>query len=145
MLGKKGIQFNDPGPQPMPFLALRDDSDGIEGLGSYLYGDFWVSYKVVVPARVRWRSDVGGDHKQTVAIRDVHHRCRATLSALGTCGREQEQGPTLERTSGLVPVRAELLNQLAVVIFLIGHDPSFCRYRPHWQLPCLVKAFCSLA
>src|SRR5260370_6428151 len=54
------------------------------------------------------------------------HRRYATLSALGTCGREQEQGSACPYTTALAPVRADLLNHLAVVVISSGHDPSCC-------------------
>src|SRR5258708_13487153 len=68
MIGKKWVQFNYPGPQPLPFRTLCDDGDSLEGLVSYLDGDFWVSQQVAIPVRVGRRTSVGGDPEQAVAI-----------------------------------------------------------------------------
>src|SRR5260221_10879267 len=124
MIGKKWVQFNFPGPQPLPFRTLCDDGDSLEGLVSYLDGDFWVSQQVAIPVRVGRRTSVGGDHEQAVAIGYIHYWGCTELAALSACSREQEQGSALHWPTRFTSMRTEFLNQLAVLSVFGRHDTS---------------------
>ncbi len=90
VLGEKGVQLCDPAPQLLPGLAFHDGSGGLEGLGTNLDGDLRMGHEVAVPIRMRRCSRVRGDDEQAIAVRYVHHRCRAVLTAPGTRSSEQE-------------------------------------------------------
>src|SRR5258708_36618782 len=124
MIGKKWVQSNFPGPQPLPLRTLRDDGDSLEDLISYLDGDFWVSHQVAIPVRVDRCARVGGDHEQAVAIGYIHHRRCTELATLSACSREQKQGPALHWPTTFTSIRTEFLNQLAVIGVLVSHDHS---------------------
>jgi hypothetical protein len=125
MLSEKGIQLHDPGPQSMPLFALHDDSGSIEGFGPNLDGNIRMRHQIVVPVRVSQCASIGGNHEQTITIGDMHHWGCTVLATLSAYSREQEQRPSLEWSISFVPIRAELLNQLAIVVILIGHNLSF--------------------
>src|SRR6266851_6456290 len=143
VLGEKGVQLYYPAPQPLPLRTFRDDSRSLEGLASDLDCDFGVSHQVAVPVRVGRCANVGGDDEQAVAIGYIHHGRRAALTAPGARGREQEQGPAFPAPTGLPPVRAELLDHLAVVVVLIYHNLACCRCRLRRQLLCMVRCVLS--
>src|SRR2546421_9445597 len=121
MIGKKWVQFKCCAPQPLPLQTLRNGSDSLEGLGSYLDGDFWVSHQVAIPVRVGRCARVGGDHEQAVAIGNKHHRLRTELAALSACSREQKQWPALHCPTTFISIRAEFFYQLAG-ISVFGRD-----------------------
>src|SRR2546421_11906260 len=104
----------------MPLFTGRDDGGGFESLVAHLDSNVWVSHQVMIPGRMGWRTNIGSDHHQVVAIAYVHHWCRAALATLGARGREQKQGTSAE----LAPVCSKLLDQLAVVVILICHGSS---------------------
>src|SRR5260370_8261858 len=139
MIGKKWVQFNYPGPQPLPLRTLRDDGDSLEDLISYLDGDFWVSHQVAIPVRVDRCARVGGDHEQEVAIGYIHHRRCTELAALSACSREQKQGPALHWPTTFTSIRTEFFNQLpgiGVVVMpdpppVLAHTHLSLRFHPH--------------
>src|SRR6266849_7984915 len=143
VFGEKWVQLHYPGPEPLPLGTFCDDGRGVEGLGPDLDGDCGVSYQAAVPVRVGRRTDVGGDDEQAVAIGYIHHGHRAALTAPGARGREQEQGSAFPAPTGLPPVRAELLDHLAVVVVLIYHNLACCRCRLRRQLLCMVRCVLS--
>lgn len=121
MLGEEGVLRHDSVPQLLPLLPRRDHGSGLEGLCPSLNGDLGVRDQVMVPVRVDRRANVGSDHQQAVAIRDIHHRRYMGLAALSAPGRKQEECPALKWATRCAPSRAKLLDELAVVLFLLGH------------------------
>src|SRR5579859_1454395 len=124
MLGEEGMQRHHSLPYALPLGAFRDDSGGGVGFVANLDGDVRVRNEVVIPVRVGWGARIGGDNDQAVTVGYVHNRHRTGLAAPGARRREQEQGSARKRAAGLLAVRAELLDEMAVVIVLVGHNTS---------------------
>src|SRR5438067_1506319 len=79
------------------FFSQRKLSPGMDQVQRKLHvsvihldSNIWMSHQVMIPGRMGWRTNIGSDHHQVVAIAYVHHWCRATLATLGARGREQE-------------------------------------------------------
>src|SRR5690242_13694353 len=96
----------------------------------------------MIPIGMSRGSGVGSDHQQAIAVGDIHHWCCTWLAAFCACRSEQQQWPAGEGVIRLAAVRAEILNQLAVVIVLVWHTLSSygCRIVSAVCSPCVACA-----
>src|SRR5688572_19704213 len=90
VIHKEGIGCTNRFPPALPLFTSQDFRVCGERVSPHLDRNPRVMHQVDVPVRMLRRSYIRGNHKQAVAVRNIHHRRRMLPPAFRTSGREDE-------------------------------------------------------
>src|SRR5260370_37790478 len=112
------------GPDRGPLVLIRHPGPDLDGRRAQLDADVRVRDHVAEPLRVARLPSGRAENRVAVAHLLVDQRVHPLGAGLGAGLVQQQHGLSLEEPAYLSSVRTELLYDLAVEVFTVGHGPA---------------------